>query len=190
MLQYSCISFVNVSGAFSVSSHFSGYVQREDECVRQYAVRGTLFVFYLFAKTSHEYNPGGMHAVCEPMANRRPCKPDFIGACCDTFGDFLTTAFSCHIPKAGSEKPIFGYCKAGDCVRHVCKKYSKDVKSIRSAKPMNRFCGASHSNPCKATCKFKSSNKCDDTAAFLDGGENLEDGAICLKDLQKGALVS
>ena len=87
---------------------------------------------------------------------------------------------------------MFGYCKAGDCVSHVCKKHKKYSKSSKSIKGIKRgkpsFCGASPSNPCKATCKFKSSGECYDTATFADGGENLEDGAICWRDRQKGAF--
>ena len=126
-----------------------------------------------------------LHVVCEPVGNQ-PCTPDSTASCCDTYGVFLTTVFSCFMPITESGKKMYGYCKAGHCVPHVCKKYKKDSKSIRSGKPS--FCGASHSNPCKATCRFKSSGKCFDTMMLPDGGENLEDGAICLKDRQKGVF--
>ena len=131
--------------------------------------------------------PARVHyAVCEPTVNY-PCTPDSPVRCCDAFGNFLTTAFSCLFPFKGSQKTEIGYCKAGDCARHVCK---RSRKTIRSVKPSNLFCGASQSNPCKATCKLKSSDDCDDTAMFPDGGEHLEDGAICLKDHQKGVFRS
>ena len=125
-------------------------------------------------------------AVCEPIGTR-PCTPDAIVSCCDLGGNFLTTAFRCYTPVPGSKKRQLGYCKEGECVLHVCKRYGK---GIRSPRPSSRFCGASRSNPCKAACESSGGGECEDTAALPDGGEALEDGAICVKDRQKGEFRS
>ena len=132
------------------------------------------------------YSSLGVPAVCEPVGDR-PCTPDSTASCCDIDGNFLTTLASCHIPTPGLKEPVLGYCNVGVCVPHFCKRSSK---SIRSVKPSNQFCGVSASNPCKAACKFISSGECHDTATAPDGGEDLKDGAICLKDRQKGKFRS
>ena len=141
------------------------------------------------------YEPTRVHAACKATRGRE-CTPGSI-ACCDTNGNFLTTVSSCHvISPIAVVSPILtkrqrlGYCKAGDCLHHECKKYSKDIKSIRSRRPLTRFCGTSESNPCKASCGSEEFSDCEDTAMFPDGGEHLMDSAICLKDRQKGAFGS
>ena len=154
----------------------------------------TFFIPLCILKSSHKHifkmvvasSSVGVSAVCEPVGNR-PCNSDSAVSCCDIDGEFLTTLASCHVSTPASKEPVLGYCKAGKCAHHVCKKSSK---SSRSVKPSNRFCGASNSNPCKAACKFVPSGECHDTATSPDGGEHLADGAICLKDRQKGAFRS
>ena len=130
-------------------------------------------------------SPVGVSAVCEPVGNR-PCTPDSTASCCDIDGNFLTTLASCHIPTPGLKEPVLGYCNVGHCVPHFCRKYSDGIG--RTVEPW--FCGASNSNPCKAACRFESPGECHDTATSPDGGEYLEDGAICLKDRQKGKFRS
>ena len=123
-----------------------------------------------------------VHAVCKAM-DAEPCTPESISSCCDKEGNFLTTATSCYIPMPGYEKPQLGYCKTGTCVPHDCK-------YVLSGKPLTLFCGASDFNPCKAKCSDEFSNECYDTAFFSDSRDYLEDGAICLKDRQKGVFGS
>ena len=116
-----------------------------------------------------------VYTVCEPTGARK-CTPDSTAPCCDSYGEFLTTAFGCDIPGTVLGEKILGYCNAGECASHRC---TNDITT-------EEFCGASQTNPCKAACWL--SGKCYDTAGFSDGGENLQDGAICWKNYQKGAF--
>ena len=82
----------------------------------------------------------------------------------------------------GSNSKRLGYCNRGDCGYHVCKSTTKDGRALRE------FCGISEINPCKASCSTGLNGECYDTATSVDGGEQIEDGAVCLKDRQKGAF--
>ena len=107
-----------------------------------------------------------------------PCTPESTAACCDTYGRMLTTEAACPVEWEGETS--LGYCGgAGDCAAHFCK------TEVLKPKPENAFCGASKINPCKASCLI--GEDCYDTATFLDGGDPLQDGSICLKDNQRGA---
>ena len=115
------------------------------------------------------------HTVCEPTGARK-CTPDSAAPCCDSYGEFLTTASSCYIRGKESGEEILGYCKQAACVSHRCtNNVTTDV-----------FCGASKINQCKAACMLL--GECYDTAKLPDGGEPLEDGAMCWKDDQKGCV--
>ena len=119
-----------------------------------------------------------VNIVCEPFGSQL-CALSSTAACCDNYGNFLTTAFSCHTLKQPSFKKVLGYCKAGECAAHVCNTEFEGIT-------LNVFCGSSKLNPCKASCSNRENSACYDTAMFLDGGENLEDGAVCVKDLHAG----
>lgn len=125
-----------------------------------------------------------VYSVCEPFGYQ-PC---FVGAtdpCCDAYGKWLTTGFGCELTTPGSSQTMLGYCKAGRCASHACN-HERDGLSLRV------FCGASKVNPCKASCSAVAKSKCYDTATFRDGGERLDDGSVCMKDLRlgKGKLLS
>ena len=120
-----------------------------------------------------------MHSVCEHFGNQ-PCSRGSTAPCCDTFGEFLSTAFSCHLSTTGSHEKSLGYCNAGECHAHVCNYFTEQ-------KPLFVFCGSSKINPCKASCSSDSNSKCYDTVWFPNGGEDLQDGAVCKKDFHTGA---
>ena len=118
--------------------------------------------------------------VCEDTSFRA-CSTDSTAACCNLFGGFLSTATSCFALRPGPKKQIVpGYCNRGGCVTHICESMIDNVF-------LDAFCGASDINPCKAACGSSSSSDCYDTASFANGGEMLQDGAICSKDGQTGA---
>ena len=122
-----------------------------------------------------------VYSVCEG-ASFRACSPDSAVACCNPFGGFLSTAISCFTLRPGLKTQIVpGYCNRGGCATHVCG-------SMHDGVLLDEFCGSSSINPCKAACSSSLSANCYDTALFMDGGETLEDGAICLKDDQNGAF--
>ena len=115
----------------------------------------------------------------------KKCTPDSAAPCCDTQGNFFTTATSCTMPGG-----ITGYCKAGVCAT-VGRCSNIALTTRNGVVRLDHFCGASSRNPCKAKCGSSSSfNACYDTTLFGNGGYNLADGAICMKDGQKGACRS
>ena len=124
-----------------------------------------------------------VHLVCEATSNKA-CSSDSSVLCCDPFGKFLTATASCFTLRPGLKpQSVLGYCNRGGCASHVCN-------TVYNGMLLDVFCGASDINPCKASCSFDLYGACYDTASFPNGGENLQDGAICMKDRQKGELTS
>ena len=80
-----------------------------------------------------------------------------------------------------------GYCNAGVCDSIKCDAYKRNAAGLVL---LDRFCGASSSNPCKAQCGPSDSNKCVDTSTFLFRGYSLSNGAICTKHGNKGVCIS
>ena len=127
----------------------------------------------------HADVPECAYAVCEAVGDH-PCTPESTAACCDAYGRFSTTDSFCSVH--AQYQVLLGYCtKGGECAAHTCK------SALLTTTPQNAFCGVSKINPCKASCMI--SGVCRDTATFLDGGDPLQDGAICLKDNYRGSRV-
>ena len=149
------------------------YCTQQDHCTRRNV--------YIKWQRSQPW-PMFVCAVCEPDSIMA-CSRDSRALCCDSSGRFLTTAVSCltQIPYLNPQT-FLGFCNRGGCASHMCK-------SIYDGMSLDIFCGTSDINPCKASCSSSSYDKCYDTATFPDGGENLDDGAVCSKDRQKGAFI-
>ena len=122
----------------------------------------------------------------------KECTPDSATPCCDSDGKFLTTSTSCTKMPEG----VDGYCNRGVCstVIRECKiaLTLNQPDGSKSLVNLNKFCGASSSNTCRAKCgSLSDSNVCHDTSTFmLDGGAKLQEGALCLKGGVRGECTS
>lgn len=135
------------------------------------------------------------------LALGKECTPDSVSPCCDKQGKFLTTAASCRKLPEG----IDGYCNRGVCasLTSECKidistggnnfffQFFPPFFPQQQTMTLNKFCGTSAKNPCKAKCGSSSSpDICKDTAEFRTGGKNLADGAVCMKGGVRGECIS
>ena len=137
------------------------------------------------------------------LAIGKECTPDSATPCCDDQGKFLTTAYRCTKLPEG----IDGYCNRGVCssLTNECKidvstgsnsdNFFLQIFSLffpqQPTLKLDKFCGTSSKNPCKAKCGSSSSpDTCKDTSELRSGGKNLADGAVCIKGGVRGECIS